>query len=62
MAESHHCTPQNQELVTEGEVCRVSRESDQVPPLQDKLADLQAEVNNVIVWGCSIAHALTWYT
>lgn len=49
MAESHHCTPQNQELVTEGEVCRVSRESDQVPPLQDKLADLQAEVNNVIV-------------
>lgn len=36
---------QNQELVTEGEVSRVGgSESDQVPRLQDKVAELQAEV------------------
>ncbi|XP_018027169.1 rab GTPase-activating protein eat-17 [Hyalella azteca] len=34
----------NQELVTEGEVGRVSRDSEQVPPLQEKLAHLQSEV------------------
>ncbi|KAF2352246.1 hypothetical protein FHG87_016997 [Trinorchestia longiramus] len=34
----------NQELVTEGEVGRVSRDSEQVPPLQEKLATLQSEV------------------
>uniref|UniRef100_A0A6A7G123 Ecotropic viral integration site 5 ortholog-like n=3 Tax=Hirondellea gigas TaxID=1518452 RepID=A0A6A7G123_9CRUS len=34
----------NQELVTEGAVNRVSRDSEQVPPLQEKLAELQTEI------------------
>ena len=47
---------QNQELVTEGEVSRVGgSESDQVPRLQDKVAELQAEVSGAASFrGCGL--------
>lgn len=39
------CDKQNQELVTEGEVSRVgASDGEQVTRLQDKVAELQAEV------------------